>query len=393
MPEGSSTPDVWWAHILLTQRRCLDMYAIGSTSRAMRATAQGGPSGRQLAGRTRLVAGAFVVAVTLAVLLASGADAFVYWDNNRSEAPGVMGRANLDGSGANLGFIQGGDNPCGVAVDAHYIYWAVGTGTTIARANLDGSNVDPSFITGASDPCGVAVDGQHIYWANGGQYSGVNGESTIGRANLDGTNVDQSFITGASDADAVALDGTYIYWANARPPYAGNATLGRAKLDGTGVNESFITGASDPCGIAVDNAHVYWTNQPVVVGQIGGGQQVEFQTNTIGRANLDGSNPNQDFITGQPGVPVPPSLCGLAVDSAHLYWTVEEDLGLVVPSIGRANLDGSGVNQSFISLPGWGARGLAVDSLVPSATELTPSPGSITFGQSMSFTATVAKGN
>jgi hypothetical protein len=239
----------------------------------------------------------------------------------------------------------------------------------------------------------VDVDGQHIYWVNGGQYSGGDGEGTIGRANLDGTNVDQSFITGVDSPDAIALDGTYIYWANRRPPDAGNATLGRAKLDGTSVNQSFITGASNPCGIAVDNAHVYWTNQPIRFVQIGGVEEVEFGTNTIGRANLDGSNPNQSFITGQPGVPVPPSLCGLAVDSAHLYWTVEEDLGLVVPSIGRANLDGSAVNESFISMPGWGARGLAVDSLVPSATALTPSPGSITFGQSMSFTATVMRGN
>ncbi len=344
-------------------------------------------------GRTRRFWLLVAVLAGWGLALASDADAFVYWDNNRSETPGVMGRANLDGSGVDLGFIEGADNPCGVAVDAHYIYWAVGTGTTIARANLDGSSVDPNFITGASDPCGVAVDGQHIYWTNGGEYSGANGGSTIGRANLDGTDVDESFITGADNPDAVAVDGTYIYWANRGPEYAGNATIGRAKLDGTSVNESFITGASSPCGIAVDSGHVYWTNQPVVLVQIGGGQGFRYETNTIGRANLDSSNPNQDFITGDPGVPNPPSLCGLAVDSAHLYWTVEEPFGAFVPSIGRANLDGSGVTQSFISIPGWGARGVAVDSVVPSATALTPSPGSIRFGQAMSFTATVGRGN
>ncbi len=346
-----------------------------------------------MAGRTRLVAGVFAVAVTLAVSLASGADAFVYWDNNRSETPTIIGRANLDGSGANLGFIPGGENPCGVAVNAQYIYWAVGTGTTIARAKLDGSEENYFFITGVSNACGVAVDGQHIYWANGGQYSGVHAGSTIGRANLDGTAVNQSFITGADNPDALAVDGTYVYWANRAPEYAGNATIGRAKLDGTSVNESFITGASSPCGIAVDSAHVYWTNQPVVLVQVGGGQGFKYETNTIGRANLDGSNPNQSFVTGDPGVPNPPTLCGLAVDSAHLYWTVEEPFGAFVPSIGRANLDGSAANESFISTPGWGARGLAVDSLVPSATQLTPSRGSIVFGQSMSFTATVARGN
>ncbi len=352
------------------------MPAIGSTSQAV-------------LGVMRRFGVLFVVLVGLGLALASGAGAFVYWDNNRSETPGVMGRADLDGSGANLGFVQGADNPCGVAVDAHYIYWALATGTTIARANLDGSNVDPNFITGATSPCGVAVDGQHIYWANGGEYTG----STIGRANLDGTSVNESFISGADNPDAVAVDGTYIYWANRGPEYAGNATIGRAKLDGTSVNQSFITGASSPCGIAVDSAHVYWTNQPVVLVQVGGGQGYTYETNTIGRANLDGGSPNQSFITGLPGIPMPPTLCGLAVDSAHLYWTLDEAAGAFVPSIGRANLDGSAVNESFISIPGWDARGVAVDSMVPSATQLTPSPGSITFGEPMSFTATVARGN
>jgi virginiamycin B lyase len=281
----------------------LDMHAIDSTSQAMRATVQGGLPGRQMAGRTRLVAGTFAVAVTLALSLASGAQAFVYWDNYTSAIPAIVGRANLDGSGSNLSFIPGASNPCGVAVDAHYIYWANGTGTTIARANLDGSDANFSFITGASNPCGVAVDGQHIYWANGGG-AGAGG-STIGRANLDGTSINQSFITGADIPDAIAIDGTYIYWANRGPEYAGNATIGRAKLDGTSVNESFITGASSPCGVAVDSAHVYWTNQPVV--QLGGGSFM-YETNTIGRANLDGTSPNQSFITGPPGTPHAPHL-------------------------------------------------------------------------------------
>ena len=35
--------------------------------------------------------------------------------------------------------------------------------------------------------------------------------------------------------------------------------------------------------MAVDGSHVYWTNS---------------STGTIGRADLDGQNPNQSFITG-----------------------------------------------------------------------------------------------
>jgi hypothetical protein len=68
---------------------------------------------------------------------------------------------------------------------------------------------------------------------------------------------------------------------------------------------------------------------------------------------------------------------------------LDEQFGAFVPSIGRANLDGSGVNESFISVPGGGARGLAVDSLIPSTTTLTPSQGSIAYGQPVTFTAAV----
>ena len=59
---------------------------------------------------------------------------------------------------------------------------------------------------------------------------------------------------------------------------------------------------------------------------------------TIGRANLDGTGMNQSFIAG---VSAP---TGLAVDGSYIYWT--DYLG---NTIGRANLDSTGVNQSFIT--------------------------------------------
>ena len=116
----------------------------------------------------------------------------------------------------------------------------------------------------------------------------------------------------------MAVDGQHIYWTND----AGN-TIGRANLDGSSPNQSFITGANAPHGVAVDGQYIYWTN--------GAG-------NTIGEANLDGSSPNQSFISGANNPH------GVAVDGLHIYWTNESG-----NTIGEANLDGSSPNQSLIS--------------------------------------------
>jgi len=124
--------------------------------------------------------------------------------------------------------------------------------------------------------------------------------------------------------------GAHVYWTNFN-----TNTIGRANLDGTMPNQSFITGATRPDGVAVDAAHVYWTNR---------------DTGTIGRANLDGTSPNQNFIAGASHP------YAVAVDAAHVYWA-----NAAAGTIGRANLDGTSPNQSFIagaSLP----EGVAVDA-------------------------------
>jgi hypothetical protein len=110
----------------------------------------------------------------------------------------------------------------------------------------------------------------------------------------------------------------HVYWT--RSTYPG--TIGRADFDGQNVNEGFITGTASPFGMAVDGSHVYWAN-------FYGG---------IGRADLDGQNVNQSFITGCAN----PS--GVAIDGSHIYWA-----NVNSSTIGRADLDGQNVNQNFIT--------------------------------------------
>jgi sugar lactone lactonase YvrE len=112
----------------------------------------------------------------------------------------------------------------------------------------------------------------------------------------------------------------YVYWTN------DNGTIGRANLDGTSPNQAFVTGPDEPFGIAVDKKHIYWA---------------DYAANAIGRANLDGTKVDESFITGASNPR------GIAVDANYIYWT--NSIAPGPDTIGRAKLDGSGVNQSFIA--------------------------------------------
>src|SRR5262249_32957076 len=112
----------------------------------------------------------------------------------------------------------------------------------IGRANLDGTGANQRFIVSLSNVTGIAVDGAHVYWTN-------ISNDVIGRANLDGTGVNQRFITGAGDTFGLAVDAAHLYSTHGHTADSG---IGRANLDGTGVNARFITGAASPGGVAVD---------------------------------------------------------------------------------------------------------------------------------------------
>ncbi len=252
--------------------------------------------------------------------VAAASETHLYWPNTGAN---TLGRANLDGSGADESFIS---SECrSVAVDRQHIYWSTSNG--IGRANLDGSGVEASFITGITGISGVAVSGQHIYWSGGG--------GNIGRSNLDGSGVEPHFITGINGGavGGVAVSEQYIYWTN-----FWDSSIGRANLDGSGLQQDFISKIHTPTGLAIDSQHVYWA--------------ITYE-NKIGRANLDGSEVNLGFITGLSSEEN--EEVGVAVDSRYLYWT-----NPTTGTIGRANLDGSEVNQSFIT----GAHtplGIAID--------------------------------
>jgi hypothetical protein len=357
--------------------------------------------------------------------------AHLYWANSST---GAIGRANIDGTGVNQDFVTGYGPPpaCGVVVDRAHIAWGDSPVTTgcltcfeIAIANLDGTAPGGYFSTGLGPlgsfelPC--ADDGTYLYWTysfNGvgspppawigranihgahdeqppqsadvrGDYittgpdtpvGAVTGcaigplpataavpqpgpvvpppsptigatsrlywqdDNGIGRANLDGTGITRNFVPVGGYAfcgGTVAADRNYVYWTVPGPPARGGGEIARARRDGTGVDQTFITTTSPymPQCVAVDGAYVYWTS--IITPPPTAGPQF-----VVGRANLDGTGVQESFISGVN------AFC-LATDGAHIYW------GGNGGGIGRANVDGTGVNRNFITA-GVGC-GLAVD--------------------------------
>ena len=85
----------------------------------------------------------------------------------------------------------------------------------------------------------------------------------------------------------MAVDSSHIYWADLD-------SIGRANLDGSGVEQNFVsfTGFPNVCGVAVNGTHVYWADRTA---------------DKIGRVGLNGSSPDFGFIT------TPFTPCGVAV--------------------------------------------------------------------------------
>jgi virginiamycin B lyase len=280
-------------------------------------------------------------ALMLVLALSAPAKGAVYWVGGPE-----LGMANQDGS---LPFFFWGRTSlwevyrgCGVAVDGQHMYWADVNRDVVGRAGIRGSNAEATFIAGADEPCGVAVDGSYIYWAN-------RGAGTIGRARIDGTEMDQDFVSGLGQPCGVAVDASHLYWTDLKNVNR----IGRADLDGTNVIPDFIEYGA--CGVAVDSEHIFWSTL----------------ASSIGKANLDGSMANDEFIAGLERP------CGVALEGGRIYWAEEGGGG--TGSVGVANQDGTAVTRSLITdlRP---PCGVAVDSTVLVSGVSRP-PASFVFGR------------
>jgi streptogramin lyase len=294
---------------------------------------QGAAKAGSAGGARRRFGLALALAGLLLLTAAGSAQAFVYWASYQDQR---IGRANNDGTGVDKNFITTGAGPFAVAVNGSHIFWANQDSNSIGRANLDGTGVNNSFILGVDEPNGVAVSGTFVFWSS-------IGDGAVGRANLDGSNPDLSLVPAFGVPCGVAVDSGHVYWADD----GFSSYIGRAALNGGSPNSMFVSdpGISFPCGVAVNTANIFWTD----TGLFGGG------TN-IGRANVATGGGVDASTIGDASTP-----CGVAIDSSHLYWA-----NTGTNTIGRANTDSTGVNQSFINTGANQICGVAVNSLLPS---------------------------
>lgn len=116
--------------------------------------------------------------------------------------------------------------------------------------------------------------------------------------------------------------------------------IARANLDGSNLDVKFITlpGNLNPTGIAVGDGYIFFSYE-----------NTSTSVDGIGRANVNGSGVEPNLIPNLSDAP-----CGLALSTTSVYWSTSDS-----EDLGRANLDGTGVDTSFIPTNG-GYCGIAV---------------------------------
>ena len=157
------------------------------------------------------------------------------------------------------------------------MYWvqysAGGAPGVIRRANLDGSGAE-DLVTGVCPGGGIALDigAGKMYWT---QEACQGPPAKIRRANLDGTAVEDVLTTGLTSPSEIALDvaGGKMYWSD---PFSFRK-IHRASLHGSGAEDLVIVYPNHPFGIAL--------NIPTAVGGI-----AELPDVTGGRLDSDGTS-------------------------------------------------------------------------------------------------------
>ena len=202
------------------------------------------------------------------------------------------------------------------------------SGNYLCRGPLDGISpaANSQWVTAACAADGgvgaVYANDDYVYYMcmQGGK---------LGRVDVDGTNNIQAFGT------AGGVDKSYAYrlTADANWIYAsGGGKINRYPIDGGPMDATWHVDAGDVRGLAVDSQHLYWSAYPQHV---------------IQRANLDGTGVDSSWL--DVGSQFTDGVWGVTVTGSSVYWLTRAYSGTEPATVGRANLDGSGMASPFIS--------------------------------------------
>ncbi len=305
------------------------------------------------------------------LIVPASAKAYIFWSSPNGN-DSKIGRAGLDGSGVNNDLVTGIRTGVGVATDGAYVYWGEsGNGVLsfaqIGRATIDGGEPNHEFQWGATycGIFGVRVLGPDLYWLKNDCSPG--GSRINKAAKIGGQGPGQYTEPGAGKyVCGFAVDANYVYWAEghyiARAPNVSPPKVGEKTWLDIGVNYA-------ACGIAVNSTHVYWTNR------LPESEPGSFRGDSIGRASIDG-NPTsveKELIVGTSFYIGDANPSGIDVEGNFIYWTHQPAGTGLFGSIGRANLDGTGVDYSFIDNVYY-PWGLDVDSAGPQPSPALTTP-------------------
>ena len=282
---------------------------------------------------------ALTVCASLLLLAAPRAEAFIYWTDAGTQS---IGRANLDGTDANVSFIAGITDPGAIAVDDTYIYWAHRSGSGIGRARLDGTGVDPDFIpdSGPYVVTGLCVNKEHLFWVTRkANIMDRNNEDwyydRIYRADVDGTDVQLPWmsINGPRPMTGCAVKGDYLVYTcglitdwSAVPIYFMYSARGMNHADDDPVDRyqtlwSFFWTA----GVAAGDTYFYWLS-------------------SHGMFRMEPGLPLYWTVAAPSDLPGADG--GLAKQDEYLFWT--DDTG---SRIGRIKKSGKESQPDFMTAP------------------------------------------
>ena len=162
---------------------------------------------------------------------------FIYWADN-----GFIGRATITGAQPQTGW-QWYQTPSGqntsIWSDGAFIYW--GDNNSIGRIGLDGSGANVNFVAGGqvTSPSSITSDGQRIYWINAGA-------SQVSSASVGtGLQVTPAYLALPAPGVGLTETATNFFWTAQT-----GGTIGAANLTPAITAPTFINTSNNPTDVA-----------------------------------------------------------------------------------------------------------------------------------------------